>query len=163
MTSTFWSALLFDALWSGVAATGFAVLFNTPRRLLGICFLIGAVSHACRAALMKLGWVGIEAGTLAAATVIGFSALAFARRMRVPVIAFALPSAIPMVPGALAFKAMLGMLQLVAGSGATDPALAVAALVAAAKTALILAAIVIGVGSPSMVFRQEDRAELGGD
>ena len=23
MTSTFWSALLFDALWSGVAATGF--------------------------------------------------------------------------------------------------------------------------------------------
>jgi uncharacterized membrane protein YjjB (DUF3815 family) len=152
--------LAFDALWSGVAATGFAVLFNTPRSMLLTCFLIGAVSHAVRALVMKLGWVGIEAGTLLAATVIGFAALAFARARRVPVITFALPSAIPMVPGAFAFKAMLGILRLVAGNGATDPALAVAALVAAAKTALILSAIVIGVGSPSLIFRQEDRAEL---
>jgi uncharacterized membrane protein YjjB (DUF3815 family) len=153
-------SVLFDALWSGVAATGFAVLFNTPRKMLAVCFLIGAVSHACRALLMKLGWVGIEAGTLVAATVIGFSALAFARARRVPVISFALPAAIPMVPGAFAFKAMLGILRLVSGSGTTDPALAVAALVAAAKTALILSAIVVGVGSPSLIFKREDRAEL---
>lgn len=152
-----WSMVAADALWSGVAAIGFAVLFNTPRKMLAVCFLIGAVSHALRAVLMKLGVMGIEAGTLVAAALIGFSSLAFARAWRVPLIAFSLPAAIPMVPGALAFKAMLGVLRLVAAGGSTDPAIAMAALVAAVKTALILAAIAIGVASPSMVFRQEER------
>ena len=151
-------AVASDALWSGVAAGGFAVLFNTPRRFIFACFLIGAVSHAIRAALMQRGLVGVEAGTLIAAAVIGFSSLAVARSKHVPVITFALPGAIPMVPGALAFKAMLGMLRVVAGEGTTDPVLAMAALVAAVKTALILIAIVIGVGSPFMVFRQQDTA-----
>jgi uncharacterized membrane protein YjjB (DUF3815 family) len=155
-----WSLIAFDAVWSGVAATGFAVLFNTPRRMLPVCFVIGAVSHALRAVLMSLGWVGIEAGTLIAGVVIGFSSLGVANAMRVPVITFALPAAIPLVPGAFAFKAMLGILRLVAGSGATDPQLAVAALVAAAKTALILAAIVLGAGSPRLVFQRKDTAEL---
>ena len=160
MSDSLWTLILFDAAWSGVAACGFAVLFNLPRGKLPFCFAIGAISHALRAALMKLGWVGIEAGTLVAAVLIGFSALAVARSQRVPVITFALPSAIPMVPGAFAFKAMLGVLRLVAGSGATDPHLAVDAMVAAAKTALILAAIVLGVGTPRMVFQRKDTAEL---
>lgn len=149
-----------DALWSGVAAAGFAVLFNTPRRLLAVCFLIGAVSHALRALLMKLGVVGLEAGTLAASVVIGFASLGFARAERVPVTTFSLPGAIPMVPGALAFKAMLGVLRLVAGQGATDPVLATTALVAGVKTALILVAIVVGVGSPFVVSRPHDASSL---
>jgi len=162
MTGSLATLVAFDALWAGLAACGFAVLFNTPHKMLPTIFLIGAVSHGLRAALMKLGVVGIEAGTLFAGVVIGFAALGFARARHVPVVVFALPSAIPMVPGAFAFKAMLGMLRLVGQSGAADPALATDALVSAIKTALILAAIVVGVGTPSMVFRQEDAAELTG-
>jgi uncharacterized membrane protein YjjB (DUF3815 family) len=160
MTHSLWSELALDAAWSGLAASGFAVLFNLPRRFLPWCFVIGAVSHGLRAALMTLGWVGIEAATLVAAMFLGFSALAVARSRHVPLVTFALPSAIPMVPGAFAFKAMLGVLRLVAGSGATDPELAVAAMVSASKTALILLAIVIGVGTPRIVFPRKTPAEL---
>jgi uncharacterized membrane protein YjjB (DUF3815 family) len=148
------------ALWSGTAAVGFAVLFNVPRRLLPACFLLGALGLATRTLLMKLGLVGIEAATLGASMVVGFAALGFARRSRVPSMVYALPAAIPMVPGAFAFKTMLGVLRLVGGAGATHPALAVEAVVAAAKTALILAAIAVGVGSAGLLLRQSDTAEL---
>ena len=153
-------ALGTTALWGGTAALGFAVLFNVPRRLLPVCFLLGALGLTARALLLKLGIVGIEAATLGSSMLVGFAALGFARRSHIPTLVYGLPAAIPMVPGAFAFKTMLGVLRLVGGAGAADPALTADALVAAAKTALILAAIAVGVGSPSLLLRQSDAPEL---
>ena len=143
-----------DLLWSALAALGFAVLFDVPRRLLPACLLLGALGHGSRTLLMKLGLGGVEAATLCAAVLVGFAAVGCARRARVPAIVFALPAAIPMVPGAFAFKTMLGVLRLVGGTAAPSPSLAVDTAVAAAKTALILAALAVGVGSPGLVFRR---------
>jgi len=154
------SLLAKDALWSGIAALGFAVLFNVPRRWLAACVLLGAAGHALRALLLRWGLVGVEAATLGAATLVGFAAHFVSRFGRIPSMTCALPAAIPMVPGAYAFKTMLALLRLVGGAGATSPALAVDALVAGAKTALILAALVVGVGSPYLVFHRSDTADL---
>ena len=59
--------VLEDALWSGVAAAGFGMLFNVPRRWLWICMLLGAAGHGTRR-LLEIGGASIEIGTLIGAT-----------------------------------------------------------------------------------------------
>ncbi len=141
-----------DALWAGVAAVGFAMLFNVPVRTLAGCFIGGALGHALRTLLMGYG-VGIEAGTLAGATLIGFLGMAFARIWKAPSPVFTVPGAITMVPGVFAFRTMLGVLALAAsGDMATGNAALWSAGLNATKTALILAAIATGIAAPSLIF-----------
>lgn len=160
MSSSLAAFIAFDAFWAGAASLGFAVLFNVPARWLPAGVLLGALGHSARAALVHGHVLGLEASTLAAATLVGFAALAVARRGRVPIAICALPASIPMVPGAYAFKTMLGVLRLVEGSGATSPTLALEALVSGAKTALLLTALVVGVGSPYFLFHRSDTTDL---
>jgi uncharacterized membrane protein YjjP (DUF1212 family) len=65
------AALLEDAFWSAIAAVGFAILFNVPRRALPGCAVAAALGHALRTWVMQLG-LPIEPATLLAATMIGF-------------------------------------------------------------------------------------------
>lgn len=72
-----------DALWAGVAALGFAILFNVPVRTLPACFVNGTLGHALRTLLMHYG-VGIEAATLAGSVLIGFLGVGCARLWNAP-------------------------------------------------------------------------------
>ena len=46
--------ILVDAFWSALAAIGFAMLFNVPRRTVIACALTGAAGHAIRALLIVI-------------------------------------------------------------------------------------------------------------
>jgi uncharacterized membrane protein YjjB (DUF3815 family) len=139
-----------DALWSGVAALGFAVLFNVPPSLLLRCAAIGAFGHAARTLLMQLG-IPLEAATFASAFGVGLIALYFSDRYRVPATIFSIVGAIPMVPGVFAYRAMLGLVS-VATSG--DSALVSEALTLVVKTSFILIAIAFGIVLPRLLFRR---------
>ena len=140
-----------QALWAGLAALCFAVLFNVPRRTLAGCAVAGATGYALRALAMQLGW-GIEASTLLGAAAIGLLGKLFARRWQAPAMIFTVAGAIPLAPGAFAFRTMIGILQVAsAGPEATAPML-VAASVSAIKTGLILGAIAAGIAAPSLLF-----------
>jgi uncharacterized membrane protein YjjB (DUF3815 family) len=148
-----WILELADAaLWAGITSFGFSLIFRVPRRLLPACVLLGAAGYACRAGLLASELVGLEAATLVAAAVIGLAAHAIAKRRDLPVMAFALPAVIAMVPGSYAFRAMLDLLRLVSSTGPPSPALAASTLEAFGHTVLVLAAIVVGVGLPSLGF-----------
>jgi uncharacterized membrane protein YjjB (DUF3815 family) len=148
------SALLQDAFWSAVAATGFAMLFNVPVRTLPACALAGAVGHALRSALIGLG-VTLEAATLVAATLIGVLGVFFARRWHAPSSIFTVSGAIPLVPGTFAFQTMIGVIRL----AVFDPADSAAALVAIGangiRTGLILAAIAVGIAAPGLFIQRK--------
>ncbi|MBE0701892.1 MAG: threonine/serine exporter family protein, partial [Afipia sp.] len=75
--------VLEDSLWSGVAAAGFGMLFNVPRRWLWICMLLGAAGHGTRK-LLEFGGFSIEIGTFVGALIVGFAGYAVARRLRAP-------------------------------------------------------------------------------
>ena len=145
--------LLIDALWSGVAALGFGVLFNVPRRLLAGCFLTGALGHASREALMSLG-VSIELSTLAGATLVGFTGQWLARRTDAPASIFGITGAIPMVPGVFAYRAMIGILSVASAEPNMTTGLLVEVGTNAIKTALLLSALAIGIGAPSLLFQR---------
>jgi uncharacterized membrane protein YjjB (DUF3815 family) len=142
-----------DALWSGIAALGFAVLFNTPGRLLVGCFAAGAAGHTLRAVLVSLG-VPIEAGTLAGATLVGFVSVYLADRYRVPVSSFSVTGAIPLVPGVFAYQTMIGLLNATSATGSQSAELFVAAGISGVRTALILSAIAFGIAAPTLLFRR---------
>lgn len=141
-----------DALWAGVAALGFAILFNVPVRTLAACFVNGALGHALRTLLMRYG-LGIEAATLAGAVLIGFLGVGCARLWKAPTPVFTVPGAIALVPGIFAFRTMLGLLQLAAATS-SDAGGAILWNISfnATKTALILAAIGVGIATPTLLF-----------
>jgi uncharacterized membrane protein YjjB (DUF3815 family) len=140
-------AILEDALWSGVAALGFAIMFNVPVRTLLACALCGASGHAIRTALLQTE-VGIELATLCGATVIGVLAELFARRWNAPATVFAVPGLIPMVPGTFAYSTMIGLLELTRVGAAASPTLLADVATNAVKTGLIVTALAVGIIAP---------------
>ena len=142
-----------DALWSGVAALGFAILFNVPKRTLPGCVLVGALGHGLRTALVESG-ISIELGTLAGATAVGFLGLIFARWWRVPSPVYTIPGVIPMVPGSFAFRTMIGILEISNMGVFGGTPMLVEASVNGIKTGLILAAIAGGIAAPTLLFRR---------
>jgi uncharacterized membrane protein YjjB (DUF3815 family) len=154
LTSIF-SLIVTDALWSALAALGFAILFNVRRRVLPWCALFGAIGHAVRTLLMS-GGAGMEIATLVGALVVGFLAWGLARRLRMPAPIFGVAGAIPLVPGRLAYEAMLGLLQLTTASSlVVQQTLLAEAAVNGVRVAIMLTSIAIGIAFPALVFDRE--------
>lgn len=145
-----------DAFWSGVAATGFAVLFNVPSRGLWACYLVGSSGHGARA-LLSLFEVTLVPGTFVASLLVGMLGTWLAGRLRLPVGVVSLPAAIPMVPGVTAFRSMIALIALSAPSGEPRPVqvLLVDAVGNFTTTWLVLAALAVGIALPSLVAHRE--------
>ncbi|NJN54818.1 MAG: threonine/serine exporter [Anaerolineae bacterium] len=149
--------LVQDMFWSAVAAVGFAVLFNVPRHLLLGCALAGGVGHVVRTVGISLG-LPLEGATLVAATAVGFLSEWLAKRYQSPRIVFSVPGVIPMVPGVLAYQAMLGVFELAGLIQLTgDPAanVMVSTAVFGIKTGLVLIALALGIIAPNLLFRRQ--------
>lgn len=146
-----------DLFWAAVAALGFAVMFNVPRRLLPGCALAGGLGHALRALAMGMG-LPLEVATLAAATAVGFLSEWLAKRYESPRIVFGVTGIIPMVPGVLAYQTMLGVFEL-AGliNLSADPAAdeLVRTAVLGIKTGLVLITLALGIIAPNLLFRRQ--------
>jgi uncharacterized membrane protein YjjB (DUF3815 family) len=142
-----------DVLWSGLAALGFAVLFNVPRRLLPGCFLSGAIGHSIRAVVVSLG-ASVEFGTLIGAAAVGLLSTFLSSHYRVPVSSFTVTGAIPMVPGVFAYQTIIGLLNATTAVGDESIQLLAVAGINGIRTALILSALAFGIAAPSLLFRR---------
>ncbi len=147
--------MLQDAFWSAIAALGFALLFNVPRRALPYCVLAGAVGHSTRLLLIDGFQANIVPATLAAATLVGFIAKYCARHLQIPSMIFAVCGAIPMVPGVFAFQTMLGILQIIWLPVDVAADMLVIAAINAIKTGLLLGALAAGIVAPTLLFERQ--------
>lgn len=138
-----------DALFSALAAGGYALLFNVPARMAWACGVCGIASHTLRTLLFQFGF-DLLAGTLIGALVVGFLAQAFARHFRAPAVALAFPGVVAMVPGVYAFRAVFGTLQI-AGSAASV-ATVNETLSLLATVGLMVGAIAVGIAAPASLF-----------
>jgi len=146
--------LLQNIFWASIAALGFGVLFNVPRRAIFGCALGGALAYAVRTLLVQFGVTGIEAATLLGATVVGFVGVRLGRHWHVPAPVFIVPGVIPLVPGYLAFRTMIDLLTLTTNAPAVDQALLLVAAATSLKTTLIVGGIAAGVAVPSLILRR---------
>lgn len=98
-------------IWLGAAAVGFGILFNVPQRSLWVILLMGALGGALKLFTMEMGG-GIVLSTFMGAVLIGFISIEAAHVVHTPPFVLAIPSVIPMVPGAFAYRMMLGLFRL---------------------------------------------------
>jgi uncharacterized membrane protein YjjP (DUF1212 family) len=142
-----------DALFSALAALGYLFLFNVPAGIGWACVVCGVASHTTRTLCMHLG-VDVVTGTLIGALVVGFLAQGFARHFRAPAVAFAFAGVVAMIPGAFAFRAVIGCLQIVQAGAAAATALVTETLALAITCVLMVAAIAVGIAAPLILTRK---------
>ena len=151
-----WIALLEKGFWAGFAALGFAILFNVPQRTLMMIWAMGALGGITKFFLLNLD-VNIVLASLAGATLIGVLSVYAAHNKQAPPLVFSTPSVIPMVPGAFAYRMMLGCMTL-AGTP-TNSQTYVNTLAETTNNGLkaifILIALSAGVAIPMLVTRKD--------
>lgn len=146
--------VLEDAFFSALAAMGFAMLFNVPRRTLWGCILCGAIGHACRTLLIEYTTANIVSATLGGSIIVGFLGGWLAERHKAPAPIFTVAGVIPMVPGVFAYNTMLGLIDLVSATPLNGNAILAETSINAVKTALILAALGAGIITPQLLFKR---------
>lgn len=148
--------LLIDAIFSAIAATGFAVISNPPKRAVVVSAILSAIGHSFRYYLLHSLKMDIASATLVASFLIGLLAVLFAKIIRCPSEVFTFPSLLPMIPGMYAYRMFLSLAKF---TRTDDPALypnLIADVFANGMTAaFILMALVVGVSIPVMLFHKE--------
>lgn len=106
-----------DALFSAIAAIGFAAISRPPRIAYRYCGLIAAVGHSARLLMMECCGFHIVLATIVAAFMIGVMAVLLSPRCKVPAETFLYPSLLPMIPGIYAYRTF-GALVICLSNGA---------------------------------------------
>ncbi|MBA4410616.1 MAG: threonine/serine exporter family protein [Bacteroidota bacterium] len=147
--------ILSKSFWAGVAAIGFAVLFNVPRRVIFPIWTLGALGGLIKFTALQFE-SGIVFASFLGATFIGIISIQMAHMRHSPPLVFSIPSVIPMVPGFFAYKMMLGLIALTSIEN-TDAYLQnlIETVNNGAKMTFVLIALGTGVAIPMLITRKE--------
>ena len=107
-----------QVIYGAIAATGFGVLFNVGFNCLGWCAASGAIAVAVRGSSMGLG-LNLEGASFAAALTVSLVLQLFQNRSEVSTHAFGVVGCLPLIPGSLAAKAIVGLFALTTGTFTT--------------------------------------------
>ena len=155
-----WIAFFEKWIWLGFAALGFAILFNVPQRTLWSIFIMGALGGIVKLLVVELG-SGIILGSFAGAALVGFLSIKVAHMRHTPPFVLAIPAVIPMVPGAFAYRMMLGTIRL---TGNVDQATFIQLMHETVdnglKALFVLLALAFGVSAPMLILRRESAKEM---
>ncbi len=153
-------AIFEHMLFPGLASVGFAILFNVPQRSIIVILGMGAICGLTKFVSMELGSHVITA-TLIAAITIGFLSIWAAQNKLSPMYVFAIPSIISMIPGAFAYRAMLGLIQLTQDLNQDQYIDALHNVTSnGLKAVFVLLSISVGVSLPMLLTRHESAREI---
>lgn len=148
--------ILLKGFACGVAALGFGILFNAPRRSLWMLSLVGLVGGIFKFGLM-LPEIGarIVLATFMASLAIGFMGVFLGNWRKMIPMMITIPSVIPLVPGAFAYKAMLGLMSLNEFPAGSYSDAVNQTVYHGVMTLFVLLSISIGVTIPLVLFKLE--------
>lgn len=147
--------LFVDALFSAIAAVGFAVISNPPFKAVVVSAMLSAIAHSFRYYLMNELGMDIATSTFMAAISIGLMSIGFAKLMQCPSEVFTFPSMLPMIPGMYAYKMFLSMAKFIRTDDVDfHPALIQSAVSNGLTATFIMLSLVIGVSLPMMLFHK---------
>lgn len=156
MSVEFVESILFDGFFAAIAAIGFSVISNPPRKAVLISALMAAIGHGLRFYLLKSGSLDLATASFIAAFAIGLMSIFFARLIHCPAEVFSFPSLLPMIPGMFAYKTILAMMKFLQSR---DEMMAMSNLLDIFKngitTVLVLFALVIGAAIPLFMFYKQ--------
>lgn len=94
-----------------IVATGWGVLFGSPKRLLLVAGLLGGLGHCIRFVLVELD-MGLITATLAGSIFIGLIGIFAAHKVDSPPVVFTMPACITMIPGLYAYRTMMAGIKM---------------------------------------------------
>ncbi|WP_298503993.1 threonine/serine exporter family protein [uncultured Maribacter sp.] len=104
--------LLEVAIWSGIAAVGFAILFNIPRKAIITVFLLALGAGFIKFVLLDFH-INIILASLTAASFVGLVSMPLAHRIHLPPVVYSIPAVIPMIPGYFAYETVLSIMSFI--------------------------------------------------
>jgi len=144
------------ALGGGVAAAGFAMLFNVPVRTLILCIAGGAISVITRN-LLTVAEINLPLATFCGSLAAGIWTIYWVHKVHTPGYVISIPSVIPLVPGVLAYKAMMGLFAFTAFTPGTANVSKTEAFIQlfepGIKSILTVLGITLGVAIPNIIDR----------
>ncbi len=137
------------ALAAAIAAMGFSMIFNVPRRTLWAVALGGILAVCTRNFVnFDLG-CGPVIGSFMGSILVCLIAVKAVHWLHVPIHILTIPSVIPMIPGVLLYRFVLGLVHI--NKGTMDIS---TTLVNGVNAALIILVISIGVAIPNIFARR---------
>ena len=156
MNNEFWLPVLTDGLFAAIAAIGFAVISNPPKRAISVVALLGAFGHACRFYLLHYTPLNLTISSLFAAFGIGMLSMLAARLVRCPAEIFSFPALLPMIPGMYAYKTVLALIRFMKSDDVSQSQQLVVEIFRNGLTTLfVMFALVIGVSLAMFIFYKQ--------
>ena len=152
-------SLIEKSFWAGVAALGFAILFNVPVRTLFAIWSLGALGGLIKFLGLEFD-LNIILASFLGASAIGIVSIAVAHKVHSPPLIFSIPAVIPMVPGAFAYRMMLGLIRITVGEGPGLETTLIEVVQNGMMVAFILLSLAIGVAIPMLVTRKETAKKI---
>lgn len=141
-------------LAGAMAAGGFAVLFNVPTRPLFYCFLGGLLAVITRNILQYEFGVGLPISSFFGAVLVSITSVYLAHRLKIPENVIAIPSIIPMIPGVLMYKTIIGILNLDATKGEEQIQSFFQMIESGTIAGLTVLSIALGIAIPSVIGKK---------
>lgn len=137
------------AIAAAIAAVGFSMIFNVPRKTLWAVALGGVISVCTRNFVnFDLG-CGPVMGSFIGSLMVSLISIKAVYWFNVPSHVLTIPSVIPMIPGVLLYRFLLGLVNISKGSVSI-----VSTLTNGVNAALIILVISIGVAIPNIFARR---------
>lgn len=143
-----------DAYWvyavaAAISAMGFSMIFNIQRRLLWVVALGGMIAVCTRNFVnFELGY-GPVIGSFMGAFVVSLIAVKAVHWFHVPNHVLTIPSVIPMIPGVLMYRSLLGLINMTGVVGEVTTA-----VFNGINSILIILVIALGVAFPNIMARR---------
>ena len=143
-------------LSAAISAVGFSMIFNVPRRLMGVVS-IGGIGSVCTRNLVSLGAssgnIGLDlgpvVGSFCGSALISIICCLLIRRLKTPHQCLSIPSVIPMIPGVLMYRSLFAFIDMHGVVGEVT-----VAMNNGIRASLIILCIAMGVAIPNIFFRR---------
>ena len=144
-----------QAIAAILAAGGFSIMFNTPKKLLAIVAFEGIVTMLIRNVLMLEFVLPQAIGSFAAAAVVGIAALKIIHIVHTPNTLLIIPPVIPLIPCVLLYRLLFAVLHI--------QTISVEELLEALRFGVngvtIILAVVVGVSIPNIFIQKRIEAQ----
>lgn len=148
-----------DAFFAAIAAIGFSVIANPPKKAIFVSAFLAAVGHSLRYYLLNSVMMDIAGASFIAALVIGMLSMYFAKSIHCPAEVFSFPSLLPMIPGMYAYKTVLALVKFTQCKEDSDSLNIIIAIFRNGTTTIfVLFALVVGVAIPMFFFHKHSYA-----
>ncbi len=147
-----------DVLCAAIASAGFGVLFNISFRALPWCAAGGALALAVRTTALIHGW-SLEAASFLAAFVVAFAVLLLPCPAGLSRGALQVVGGIPLIPGAFAAKAILGLFAITTQASGSSYGTLITSLGDTLRVLFTIGALGTGLAIPTLLFQVHGKQE----